>query len=176
MQGGTGADDGMAPGGPIRNVQSMHTFYPQPGPSGPPQGSHGQDGARPHSWDNSNANAQLNNLQNLLGSQQILQQIASLNQQQVQRMSTFKLCAATYVHPSVTRNAQQLHQKTDWTCTGREVLVTSPVLHRECTTARARLVTATPSTTCQPQTWRPSSGPATWTPCRGLTTPCRSVV
>ena len=64
----------------------MHTFYPQsrPGaPSGPPQGTHAQDGARPHSWDNSNADAQLNNLQNLLGSQQILQQIASLNQQQV---------------------------------------------------------------------------------------------
>ena len=86
VQGGTGADDGMAPGGPIRNVQSMHTFYPQPGPGGPPQSTHGQDGARPHSWDNSNANVQLNNLQNLLGSQQILQQIASLNQQQVKYM------------------------------------------------------------------------------------------
>lgn len=73
----------MAPGGPIRNVQSMHTFYPQAGPSGPPQAPNAPDGARPHSWDNSNANAQLNNLQNLLGSQQILQQIASLNQQQV---------------------------------------------------------------------------------------------
>lgn len=92
LQGGTGADDGMAPGGPIRNVQSMHTFYPQPGPSGPPQGSHGQDGTRPHSWDNSNANAQLNNLQNLLGSQQILQQIASLNQQQVKLMLRAMVC------------------------------------------------------------------------------------
>lgn len=76
----------MTPGGPIRNVQSMHTFYPQSRPgasSGPPQSTHVQDGARPHSWDNSNADVQLNNLQNLLGSQQILQQIASLNQQQV---------------------------------------------------------------------------------------------
>ena len=106
LQGGTGADDGMAPGGPIRNVQSMHTFYPQPGPSGPPQGSHGQDGARPHSWDNSNANAQLNNLQNLLGSQQILQQIASLNQQQVLRTPAYMLRSAvscTCVLPSASR-------------------------------------------------------------------------
>jgi hypothetical protein len=86
MQGGSGGDDGMAQAGHIRNVQSMHTFYPQSGPSapgGPPQGPHGQDGGRPHSWDASNANAQLNNLQNLLGSQQIMQQIASLQQQQV---------------------------------------------------------------------------------------------
>ena len=63
----------------------MHTFYPQSGPGGQPAGaSHAQDDTRPHSWDNSNANAQLNNLQNLLGSQQILQQLASLNQQQVE--------------------------------------------------------------------------------------------
>ena len=62
----------------------MHTFYPQSGPGGQPAGaSHGQDDTRPHSWDNSNANAQLNNLQNMLGSQQILQQLATLNQQQV---------------------------------------------------------------------------------------------
>ena len=84
LQGGTGADEGMAQGGPLRNVQSMHTFYPQSGPGGQPAGaSHAQDDTRPHSWDNSNANAQLNNLQQMLGSQQILQQLASLNQQQV---------------------------------------------------------------------------------------------
>lgn len=91
-QGGTGGDDGVGPGGPLRNVQSMHTFCPQPGPSGP-QGTHTQDGMRPHSWDNSNATAQLNNLQSLLGSQQILQQIASLNQQQVSSHSCTHICA-----------------------------------------------------------------------------------
>ena len=73
-------------------MQSMHTFYPQSGPGGQPAvAGHAQDDARPHSWDNSNANAQLNNLQNLLGSQQILQQLASLNQQQVKALPGWPL-------------------------------------------------------------------------------------
>ena len=89
----------MAQGGPLRNVQSMHTFYPQSGPGGQPAGaSHAQDDARPHSWDNSNANAQLNNLQQMLGSQQILQQLASLNQQQVKPLPVCPLRCVSPAH------------------------------------------------------------------------------
>lgn len=68
LQQGAAAVD--MPGG-LRNVQSMHTFFPQAGPAGPPPPPQEM---RPHSWDNSGA--QISNMAAVAQSQ-LLQQLSN---------------------------------------------------------------------------------------------------